>query len=156
MDGGVTSVKLFNEEVAVNARILSMPGKSGHADQAGLLQWLEAFEEKPRRVFVNHGEDQVTDFFAGLIHQKLGLQASAPYSGTVFDLAAGKFTYEAQGVPVVKETLKPSTARKNSLYEKLLSALGRLSVIVKNMRGRTNKDVSRLTDQINQLCEKWQ
>ena len=52
--------------------------------------------------------------------------------------------------------MKPSTARKNSLYEKLLSALGRLSVIVKNMRGRTNKDVSRLTDQINQLCEKWQ
>ena len=156
LDGGVTSVKLFNEEVAVNARILSMPGKSGHADQAGLLEWLEAFEEKPRRVFVNHGEDAAVDFFAGLVHQKLGLQASAPYSGTVFDLAAGKFTYEAEGVPVVKETLKPSTVRKNSLYEKLLSALGRLSVIVKNMRGRTNKDVGRLTDQINQLCEKWQ
>ena len=156
LDGGVKTVKLFNEEVAVNARICAMPGKSGHADQAGLLDWLEHFEEKPRRVFVNHGEDSVVTFFAGLIHEKLGIQTTAPYSGTVFNLLSGKFEYEAQGVPVVKQTEKPSTARKNSLYEKLLTALGRLSVIVKNMKGRTNKDVSRLTDQINQLCEKWQ
>ena len=156
LDGGVDTVKLFNEEVAVNARILSMPGKSGHADQAGLLEWLEAFEEKPRRVFVNHGEDSVVTFFAGLIHEKLGLQTTAPYSGTIFNVASGKFEYEAEGVPVVKETVKPSTARKNSLYEKLLTALGRLSVIVKNMKGRTNKDVGRLTDQINQLCDRWQ
>ena len=156
LDGGVDTVKLFNEEVAVNARILSMPGKSGHADQAGLLEWLEAFEEKPRRVFVNHGEDSVVTFFAGLIHEKLGLQTTAPYSGTVFNAASGKFEYEAEGVPVQTETVKPSTARKNSLYEKLLAALGRLSVIVKNMKGRTNKDVGRLTDQINQLCDRWQ
>ena len=156
LDGGMKSVKLFNEEVAVNAKICAMPGKSGHADQAGLLDWLEHFEEKPRRVFVNHGEDGVVTSFAGLIHEKLGIQTSAPYSGTVFNLASGKFEYEAAGVPVVKQTETPAAARKNSLYEKLLTALGRLSVIVKNMRGRTNKDVGRLTDQINQLCDKWQ
>ena len=156
LDGGMKSVKLFNEEVAVNAKIRAMPGKSGHADQAGLLDWLEHFAEKPRRVFVNHGEDGVVTSFAGLIHEKLGIQTSAPYSGTVFNLASGKFEYEAAGVPVVKQTETPATARKNSLYEKLLAALGRLSVIVKNMRGRTNKDVGRLTDQINQLCDKWQ
>ena len=156
LDGGMKSVKLFNEEVAVNAKIRAMPGKSGHADQAGLLDWLEHFAEKPRRVFVNHGEDGVVTSFAGLIHEKLGIQTSAPYSGTVFNLASGKFEYEAPGVPVVKQTETPAAARKNSLYEKLLAALGRLSVIVKNMRGRTNKDVGRLTDQINQLCDKWQ
>ena len=156
LDGGMKSVKLFNEEVAVNAKICAMPGKSGHADQAGLLDWLEHFAEKPRRVFVNHGEDGVVTSFAGLIHEKLGIQTSAPYSGTVFNLASGKFEYEAPGVPVVKQTETPAAARKNSLYEKLLTALGRLSVIVKNMRGRTNKDVGRLTDQINQLCDKWQ
>ena len=156
LDGGMKSVKLFNEEVAVNAKICAMPGKSGHADQAGLLDWLEHFAEKPRRVFVNHGEDSVVTSFAGLIHEKLGIQTSAPYSGTVFNLASGKFEYEAAGVPVVKQTETPAAVRKNSLYEKLLTALGRLSVIVKNMRGRTNKDVGRLTDQINQLCDKWQ
>ena len=156
LDGGLRTVKLFNEEVAVNAKIRSMPGKSGHADQAGLLDWLEHFETKPRRVFVNHGEDSVVTFFAELIHEKLGIQTTAPYSGAVFNLASGKFEYEPVGVPVVKAVEKPSTARKNSLYEKLLTALGRLSVIVKNMKGRTNKDVGRLTDQINQLCDKWQ
>ena len=156
LDGGMKSVKHFHEEVAVNAKICAMPGKSGHADQAGLLDWLEHFAEKPRRVFVNHGEDSVATSFAGLVHEKLGIQTSAPYSGTVFNLASGKFEYEAAGVPVVKQTETPAAARKNSLYEKLLTALGRLSVIVKNMRGRTNKDVGRLTDQINQLCDKWQ
>ena len=156
LDGGVETAKLFGDEVAVRAEIAFMPGKSGHADQAGLLEWLAAFQKKPRRVFVNHGEDAVTDFFAGLVHQQLGLQTSAPYSGAEFDLASGKFVYEPVGVPVKKSTQSPAAARKDAVYEKLVAAGQRLMAVIRKCKGMSNKDVSRFTDQINNLCDRWQ
>ena len=39
------TVKLFGEEVAVNAEIAFVPGKSGHADQTELLHWLAEFKD---------------------------------------------------------------------------------------------------------------
>ena len=153
---GAKTVKLFNEEVAVRARIASMPGKSGHADQRELLHWLSEFQEKPRKVFVNHGEDQVVTFFAGLIQEKLGIHASAPYSGAIFNLASGRYEYEPEGVLVQKKTLTPAAARKDSIYGKLTAALARLTALVGAFRGRTNKDVAKFADQINMLCDKWQ
>lgn len=36
---GAKSVKLFGDEVAVNAEVQTLPGVSGHADQQGLLDW---------------------------------------------------------------------------------------------------------------------
>ena len=153
---GAKTVKLFNEEVAVRARIASMPGKSGHADQRELLHWLAEFQEKPRKVFVNHGEDQVVTFFAGLIQEKLGIHASAPYSGAIFNLASGRYEYEPEGVLVQKKTLTPAATRKDSIYGKLTAALARLTALVGAFRGRTNKDVAKFADQINMLCDKWQ
>ena len=157
LDGEVKTVKLFGEEVAVNAEIAFMPGKSGHADQAELLHWLAEFEPKPRKVFVNHGEDTVTDTFAGLIQEKLGIHASAPYSGAVFNLTSGKFEYEPEGIPIITKRMESNaTLRKNTLYEKLVAAGQRLAAVIVKCRGMSNKDVIKFTDQINNLCDKWQ
>lgn len=157
LDHAVPTVKLFGEEVAINAEIAFMPGKSGHADQAELLNWLGHFENKPRKVFVNHGEDTVTDTFAGLIQEKLGIHAAAPYSGAVFNISTGKFEYEADGIRIVKKTAEsPATARKNNLYDKLVAAGQRLVAVIVRCKGMSNKDVIRFTDQINSLCDKWQ
>lgn len=156
LDGGAENVKLFGEEVVVRAEIAFMPGKSGHADQEELLNWLSMFEKKPRKVFVNHGDDESVKVFAGLVQEKLGIHASAPYSGTEFNLASGKLEYAPEGVPIVKSTLTPAAARKNTLYEKLVAAGQRLMAIIIKSQGMSNKDVIKLTDQINNLCEKWQ
>ena len=134
-----------------------MPGKSGHADQRELLHWLSEFQEKPRKVFVNHGEDQVVTFFAGLIQEKLGVRASAPYSGAIFNLASGEDECEPDGVLVQKKTLtRLPLPGKDSIYGKLTAALARLTALVGAFRGRTNKDVAKFADQINMLCDKWQ
>ncbi len=45
---GVSEVKLFGESIEVRAEIKGLAGMSGHADKNGLLEWVEAFEEKPR------------------------------------------------------------------------------------------------------------
>ncbi len=156
LDGEKKTVKLFGEDIAVNAEILFMPGKSGHADRDGLLEWLGAFENKPEMVFVNHGEDGVTDSFAALAADKLGCRTCAPYSGTVWDLLTSSFTAQPEGVPVSKKSETPQAQRKRMLFEKLVAAGQRLAAVIRACEGMSNKDVGKFTDQINHLCDKWQ
>ena len=49
-----------------------------------------------------------------------------------------------------------TTLRKNTLYEKLVAAGQRLAAVIVKCRGMSNKDVIKFTDQINNLCDKWQ
>ena len=83
---GATEVKLFGEPVEVRARITAIKGLSGHADKAGLTDWINGFEPQPERVFVVHGDDTVCDIYADYLHEHFGLDAVAPYSGTCYDL----------------------------------------------------------------------
>ena len=61
---GAESVKIFGDEIAVHAEITVLPGVSGHADKQGLLGWINAMEQKPAHVFVNHGDDDACTAFA--------------------------------------------------------------------------------------------
>ena len=157
LDGEKKTVKLFGEDIAVSAEILFMPGKSGHADQNGLLEWLGAFENKPEMIFVNHGEDETVEAFAGLVAEKLGCRTYAPYSGTVYDLLASDFVERPSGVPVTKKPAEtPEAQRKRMLFEKLTAAGARLVELIRRCEGMSNKDVGKFTDQINHLCDKWE
>ncbi|MFR5420639.1 MAG: MBL fold metallo-hydrolase RNA specificity domain-containing protein [Oscillospiraceae bacterium] len=86
---GAESVKIFGDEIAVHAEITVLPGVSGHADKQGLLDWINAMEQKPAHVFVNHGDDDACTAFAACLRSEYGYDADAPYSGSEFDLAAG-------------------------------------------------------------------
>ena len=149
---GADEVKLFGETVSVRAEIRKMTGLSGHADKEGLIDWIRAFEEKPKKVFVVHGEDSVCTGFAECLKIEYGQRAYAPYSGTEFDLAGNKFTYEAAPVAVQKKT-KPATG----VFERLLASARRLLALVTKSEGvMTNKDMAKFADQINSLCDKWE
>lgn len=152
LQSGAASVKLFGEEIAVNAHIETLQGTSGHADQAGLLRWLEAFREKPGQVFVNHGDDTACTVFRDLLTQK-GYKADAPYSGTEYDLLTGKMTVYMDSVPVRRE--KKGSARASAVYGDLLAAAESLLALVKTCKGRANKENAKLASQIRALTEKW-
>ena len=53
---GAKSVKLFGEEIAINARVEYIEGYSGHADQEWLLNFIYSFIKKPKTIFLVHGE----------------------------------------------------------------------------------------------------
>ena len=55
---GAKTVKIFGEEVAVNARIEYIEGYSGHADQEWLLNFIYSFLKKPKTIFLVHGEPE--------------------------------------------------------------------------------------------------
>ena len=152
LQNGAKSVKLFGEEIAVNAHIETLQGTSGHADQAGLIRWLEMFKEKPGQVFVNHGDDDACTAFRDLLEQK-GYKADAPYSGTEYDLLSGKMTVYTDSVPIRRE--KKGSARANAVYGDLLAAAEALIAFVKTCKGRANKENAKFASQIRALMEKW-
>lgn len=151
---GAKEVRLFGETVEVKARITKISGISGHADKNGLLKWVNGFTERPpRRVFVVHGEDRVCDEFARTLEDS-GYIASAPYSGTVFDLIRGEFLKEALPVAVKKKTA--AKKRAGDMYQRLLTAGQRLLAVIRKNEGLSNKDIAKFTDQVNTLSDKWE
>ena len=78
---GVKTVKIFGEEIAVRAKIYTLGGFSGHADQNGLLKWLSNFKNKKMQVFVVHGEEKSALAFAEVIRQRKQLQVVVPELG---------------------------------------------------------------------------
>ena len=152
---GVKDVKLFNEDIHVNAKIDVLPGVSGHADKNGLLRWLGGFEKKPKIVFVNHGDPDAADAFTACLNDEIGYRAYAPYSGTSFDLLKGEFIEITQGKPV--EKVKKAHARKvSAVFARLVAAAERLLKAAKHMEGRPNKELASYADQINRMAEKME
>ena len=152
---GATEMKLFGETVQVAAEISRMPGISGHADVNGLLNWARAFETKPKHVFVTHGDDTVTEVFAQRLKEELGYDATAPFSGTEYDLLENKCIHEAVGIRIVKATASPKTTKAARAYEKLLAMGRRLMTIIRKNEGCPNKDLDRFARDIQSLCDKW-
>lgn len=146
---GAKEVKLFGESIEVRANIQSMRGLSGHADKEGLIEWINAFEEKPKKVFVVHGDDEACVAFTECLKIEHGQRAYAPYSGTVFNLLSNQFEFEASPIPKEKKE-HPATGA----YARLLAAGQRLLAIIKRSDGYANKDLAKMADQVIALCDK--
>ncbi|MBO5322778.1 MAG: MBL fold metallo-hydrolase [Oscillospiraceae bacterium] len=154
LQDGVTSVKLFGEEIAVNAKIRTLRGTSGHADQSGLVRWVRSMSKKPALTFVNHGDNDACEAFRKLL-EDMGYAAQAPYSGTEYDLITGKMTAFAEGKRIDRVQVQKSSTRAVQVYRDLVAAAEELLSLAKKCMGRSNKDNSKLTDQIRALIEKW-
>ena len=77
---GAKKVRIFGEEIAVNARIYTIGGLSAHADRDELMDWLSKFRKRPQRVFVMHGEEETALGFARTVQDQLNLDAYVPNS----------------------------------------------------------------------------
>ena len=148
---GAEEIKIFGDPVAVRAQIESLRSLSGHADKNGLLEWIGGFKEKPRQTFIVHGDDEVATGFAMLLEEK-GYSAMAPFSGTRFDLATGKFIEITKGIPVAK-------AGKGRIvsdsYTKLKLTSRKLQEMIEESTGLPNKDLEKFTKDLEKPMEKY-
>ena len=158
---GAKRVKLFGEEIAVQAEVRELPGISGHGDVKELLRWIRSFSPAPKKVFVNHGEDAVASGLAARLSEEFGIPATAPYSGEIYDLLTGEQLRAVAPVPVKDKTpdgsaLQAPKPDRKSVYGKLLLALERLTSLIRAGSGRANRDVETMTRKINDLCNEWE
>ncbi len=84
---GRKRVRLFGEEIAVNAKVTAIGAFSAHADRDGLIDWLRNFTDPPEVVFMVHGEAKASEDFANTVREKLGYVAYLPRLGQHVDLA---------------------------------------------------------------------
>ena len=138
----------------------------GHADRDGLLRWLEGISPRPATVFVNHGDDGATKAFVQTLRDERGYVAHAPYSGTVYDLAAGSFTYKAEPRPIVhapehdaeEQTghgKKPKTFAPSAAYLRLVQAGEAMQKLIRKLEGAPNKTLNALAEALEKLVEKY-
>ncbi len=152
--GGADKVKLFGEEIEVKARIVNLPGISGHADMDHLTKWISAFETPPKKVFIVHGEESIAVSFAQHVTREVGFETAVPYSGDAFDLLTGVQIAEGSRTLVEKKEHKIYRA-SSGVFDRLMIAGQRLIAVIKKCQGMANKDLAKFADQINSLCDKW-
>ena len=75
---GAKKIRIFNEDIAVAARIFTINGFSAHAGQDQLLDWLGDVRSTSTQVFLVHGEFSAQEHLAGLIQGKFGLSVTIP------------------------------------------------------------------------------
>ena len=83
---GEKKVKIFGEEIAVNARIEYIEGYSGHADQEWLLNFVYSFITKPKHIFLVHGEPDGQKILKEKIIETTDLPVTIPDYGEKYDL----------------------------------------------------------------------
>ena len=154
---GAERVTIFSEKIAVNAEVAALHGTSGHADKDGLAEWFAAFKKKPQTVFVNHGEDEACLEFAGYLESNYDSKVIAPFSGTVYDLAADEAEYMAEGIRIERDdrASMPANSRSKKVYDDLNTAATDLEALAKASKGMANKDLIKLTNRIRSLIDDY-
>ncbi len=121
---GAKDVKIFGEEIHVNAEIHNVEGFSAHADRNGLINWLKGFKEKPRKIFLVHGEAQSKAEFANEIKNILDIDCVIPAYNVIYKVK--------KRAEVVELSLKHRTweewaaVEENALMEELKNKLRNL------------------------------
>ena len=141
----------MGEDISVSAEGRALPGVSGHADRDGLLAWLEGVAEKPGRVFVNHGDDASCTSFVETL-KRLGHNASAPFSGATYDIAADEVLDWPEGVPAQKAKARA----KSNVFARLLAAIERLMRVARGCEGMANKELAKFANQVDRLADEWE
>jgi len=75
---GADKVRIFNEDVAVKAKIYTINGFSAHAGQDQLLEWLGHFQSAGMQVFLIHGEYTGQQVLAEMIRERFGFPVTIP------------------------------------------------------------------------------
>ena len=75
---GADIVKIFGEEIAVKAQVEYLDAFSGHADRDGLLEFIDKMKNKPKNIFINHGEFIAQQVLRNYIIESFGIDVTIP------------------------------------------------------------------------------
>ena len=147
---GAKKVTIFGEEFAVNARIEYIEGYSGHADQEWLMNFVYSFYNKPKHIFLVHGEEESQEVLRNKILENTGIGVTIPEYGETYQLDD-----ELRIVNRIK--IKKTLTLKNEVLErleKLKDELADMEVMVKEDMADDelrDEDIFRINEKIKDL-----
>ena len=93
---GEKKVKIFGEEIAVNARIEYIEGYSGHADQEWLMNFIYSFIHKPKQIILVHGEKDAQKELKEKILETTNIPVTVPKYGEIYNVEDNKIYLEGR------------------------------------------------------------
>lgn len=84
---GVKNIKLLGERIDVALEIYNLEGFSGHADQNTLIDWVDHFKYKPKKIFLVHGEEEASNTLSQIIESKYKIATMIPDLGDKINIA---------------------------------------------------------------------
>lgn len=126
---GEKLVTIHGDQLVVKADIQSIEAYSAHADQIGLMSWLKNFKQKPKTVFLVHGEEKVQPVLADRIQKELNIPVVIPNWLDEMELKPSTITEAVemmQAVPDYKAQAITKALQAEELYLKLRSRLNKL------------------------------
>ena len=76
---GESEIKIHGQLWPVRARIERMDNLSAHADYEEMLDWMSHISNRPRKVFVTHGETEAAQSMRQKIEERFGWNAVVPH-----------------------------------------------------------------------------
>lgn len=125
---GAKHVKIFGEDIAVNARIEYIEGFSGHSDQNGLLEYINNMKSKPKNIFLVHGEPESQIALKERIEEEFNIDVVIPRFGEVFD---------ASEILTKLSPMKNSTLQRRRKQK--LQAVYKISLFVDKIKTNADK-----------------
>ena len=147
---GAKKVKIFGEEIAVNARVEYIEGYSGHADQQWLMNFIYSFEKKPKHIFLVHGEENSQEVLRDKILEGTKIDVIIPDYGDVYNLANEEVQLVEKGKPRKHNKLKVEVLER---LNKLKSEINDMDIMIREDMNKDLKDEDtfRINEKIKDL-----
>ena len=83
---GVKEIKMYGKYYNVEASVFLVEGLSAHGDQKDLINWLSGLEQKPKKIFLVHGEKEAAQVFKTKIEAMYNVECMIPKINQVMEL----------------------------------------------------------------------
>ena len=148
---GEKKVKIFGEDIAVNARIEYIEGYSGHADQEWLMNFVYSFTNPPKHIFLVHGEPEGQVVLKQKLEESTEIPITIPDFGETYEL-----NDELQMIGKAKEGIKERylrldvLERMNTLKEELedMTSIVREEYLDKNA---SDEEIAKIKERLKEL-----
>ena len=148
---GAKTIKIFGEEIAVNARIEYIEGYSGHADQEWLMNFIYSYAIKPKHIFLVHGEAEGQIILKNKILEDLNIPVTIPEYGETYELKEKvSMTNRVEGPNEKKFVRLEILERMRTLKEEIED----MEEIVKDgylSEDRKEEDITELAERLKEL-----
>ncbi len=148
---GAEKVKIFGEEIAINARIEYLEGYSGHADQDGLMNFIYSFLKKPKQIFLVHGEEESQKILKEKIENDTNIPVIIAEFGENYELNNEEVKLKSK---IEKKIPVNNRTEVLNRLEKLKDELLDMETFVKedmNNKDLRDEDIFRINEKIKDL-----
>lgn len=129
---GAEKVKLLGEEIDVQLEIYNLEGFSAHADQGTLIDWIDNFKVKPKKIFLVHGEEEPANVLMDIIKDKFDIETIIPNMMDKFNIAKNHIELK-KGISIEPALLKQDIENElQTVYKQISALMGRTEMTDKD------------------------